>query len=156
MRFGRVEIPLTAVIGLLGTVAVWVDVVLTKPAGRNLGFFWMGIGIVMYLWYRRTQRLSPTARVELEKLRMPDYEEVHIKKILVPRAFAGHNEIMQFAGAPWRWLPRSGRALPAWLGAFAVRAAQRAAERLHSRARRDLLRWDEQLDTALAFSGRSE
>src|SRR3990167_4239639 len=97
LRFGRVEIPLTAVIGLLGTVAVWVDVVLTKPAGRNLGFLWMGVGIVMYLWYRRTQRLSPTARVELEKLRMPDYEEVHIKKILVPRAFAGHNEIMQFA-----------------------------------------------------------
>ena len=97
LRFGRFEMPITAMIGLLGTLAVWVDVVLTKPAGRNLGFFWMGIGIVMYLWYRRTQRLSPTARVELEKLRMPDYQEVRIKKILVPRAFAGHNEIMQFA-----------------------------------------------------------
>jgi hypothetical protein len=34
--------------------------------------------------------------------------------------------------------------------------AQRAAERLHLRMRRDLLKADEQLDSALAFSGRSE
>jgi hypothetical protein len=34
--------------------------------------------------------------------------------------------------------------------------AQRAAERLHLRMRKDLLRHDEQLEAALAFSGRSE
>ncbi|MDR7465539.1 MAG: preprotein translocase subunit SecA, partial [Armatimonadota bacterium] len=34
-----------------------------------------------------------------------------------------------------------------------VRGAQRAAERLHSRMRRDLLKLDEHLETALAFSG---
>jgi preprotein translocase subunit SecA len=39
---------------------------------------------------------------------------------------------------------------------WVVRAAQRRAERLHSRARRDLLRVDEQLETTLAFSGRGE
>ena len=38
----------------------------------------------------------------------------------------------------------------------AVRGAQRAAERLHSRMRRDLLKADTQLETALAFSGRGE
>jgi len=37
-----------------------------------------------------------------------------------------------------------------------VTSAQRRAERLHSRARRDLLRMDEHLETALAFSGRGE
>ena len=44
------------------------------------------------------------------------------------------------------------------LGAVPARLAlaQRAAERLHSRMRRDLLRYDEQLETALAFSGRGE
>jgi preprotein translocase subunit SecA len=41
-------------------------------------------------------------------------------------------------------------------GARAVHRAQRAAERLHSRMRRDLLKLDEQLDSALAFSGRPE
>lgn len=37
-----------------------------------------------------------------------------------------------------------------------LRLAQRAAERLHSRMRRDLLRYDEHMETALAFSGRGE
>lgn len=37
-----------------------------------------------------------------------------------------------------------------------LRAAQRAAERLHLRVRRDLLRMDEQTQTTLAFSGRGE
>jgi preprotein translocase subunit SecA len=39
---------------------------------------------------------------------------------------------------------------------YALRRAQRAAERLHSRMRRDLLKMDEQLETSLAFSGRPE
>jgi preprotein translocase subunit SecA len=37
-----------------------------------------------------------------------------------------------------------------------VRRAQRRAQRVHSRMRRDLLRFDEQLASTLAFSGRSE
>jgi preprotein translocase subunit SecA len=41
-------------------------------------------------------------------------------------------------------------------GPGAVLRAQRAAERLHSRARRELLKLDEQLDSTLAFSGRLE
>jgi preprotein translocase subunit SecA len=42
------------------------------------------------------------------------------------------------------------------LGKPDLKQAQRAAERLHLRMRKDLLRADEQLDAALAFSGRSE
>ncbi len=41
-------------------------------------------------------------------------------------------------------------------GQLIMRLGQRSAERLHSRIRRDLLKMDEQLETALAFSGRSE
>lgn len=37
----RVRLPVTAIIGLLATVAVWIDVVISKPAWRNLGFLWM-------------------------------------------------------------------------------------------------------------------
>jgi preprotein translocase subunit SecA len=40
--------------------------------------------------------------------------------------------------------------------AWAMRRAQRKAERLHSRMRHDLLRSDEMLDHALAFSGNTE
>ena len=97
LRFGRVELPLTAAIGLLGTAAVWVDVILTKPAGRNLGFLWMGVGLVSYLWYRRQQKLPATARVEIEKLQVPGYKPVSVKKILVPTSGAYTNDMMQFA-----------------------------------------------------------
>jgi preprotein translocase subunit SecA len=63
-------------------------------------------------------------------------------------------------GGVWKWLAhaiaRPGRPVLAWLGALAFRRAQRAAERLHSRMRRDLLKLDEHLESALAFSGRTE
>jgi len=97
LRFGRYELPVSSLIGLLGTTAVWIDVILTKPAGRNLGFLWMGVGVTLYLWYRRQQKLPATARVELEKLTLPGYQEIPIKKILVPTADASVNETVQFA-----------------------------------------------------------
>jgi hypothetical protein len=43
-----------------------------------------------------------------------------------------------------------------WLGKLALQWAQRAAERVHRRIRRDLLELDDHLETALAFSGRVE
>ena len=43
-----------------------------------------------------------------------------------------------------------------WGGMLQLQMGQRAAERVHSRMRRDLLKMDEQLETALAFSGRPE
>jgi preprotein translocase subunit SecA len=49
-----------------------------------------------------------------------------------------------------------GRRPGARTRALGLKMAQRSAERLHRRMRRDLLRTDEHLATALAFSGRSE
>ena len=46
--------------------------------------------------------------------------------------------------------------LGAWLGRFALRRAQRAAERIHSRMRRDLMRLDRRLSDMLSFSGVQE
>ncbi|PWB92639.1 prepilin peptidase [Methylosinus sporium] len=43
-----------------------------------------------------------------------------------------------------------------WPARFALRAAQRRAERLHARMRRELLDRDETLDHALAFTGNAE
>jgi preprotein translocase subunit SecA len=53
-------------------------------------------------------------------------------------------------------LQSKGKALPHWLGALLVSLSQRGAEGMHSRARRELLRTDEQLSDLLAFTGRSE
>jgi preprotein translocase subunit SecA len=50
----------------------------------------------------------------------------------------------------------NGSAPGRWLGKALFRRAQRAAERTHFLMRRDLLKMDESLDSALAFSGRGE
>ena len=97
IRVGRFELPFTSLLGLLGTTAVWVDVILTKPAGRNLGVMWMGVGLVVYLWYRRQQKLPATARVQIEKLAMPGYRPVRVQKVLVPTAGPNASDIVQFA-----------------------------------------------------------
>lgn len=63
------------------------------------------------------------------------------------------------SGGMWRWLSvviSLVRRIPPWFGRPAFERAQQAAEGLHSRMRRDLLKMDEYLDTALAFSGRRE
>ena len=68
--------------------------------------------------------------------------------------------VSAFAGHIQRWLAiAAGRRvtlLTPLIGRFVVRRAQRAAERRHSRMRRDLLKVDERLESALAFAGRPE
>jgi preprotein translocase subunit SecA len=64
------------------------------------------------------------------------------------------------SGGLWRRfalaMARPGHPVPRWTGTRAIRRAQQGAERLHSRMRRDLLKMDEQLESALAFTGRRE
>jgi len=54
-----------------------------------------------------------------------------------------------------RSMARDGR-VPPWIAALVVRQAQAAAERKHSRTRRDLLKQDDQHETRLAFAGAAE
>jgi len=60
------RIPLTAVIGAVGTLVTWVVVVVTQEAGRAVGFPWLLAGLVIYLLYRWSIRESPMKTVKLE------------------------------------------------------------------------------------------
>ncbi len=76
-------------------------------------------------------------------------------------AFASlEDDLLSTYGGFWRWLALRltgpGHVPARWVGALAVWRAQSAAEHSHSRMRRNLLKMDEQVETALAFSGRSE
>ena len=53
-------------------------------------------------------------------------------------------------------LRRPDTVIARWIGKILFHRGQRKAERLHARVRHDLLRMDEQLGDALAFSGRPE
>ncbi|MEW6034830.1 MAG: hypothetical protein AB1603_08260, partial [Chloroflexota bacterium] len=56
------KLPLTAVLGLLATVAVWVVVVVVQPYSRWFGIGWMVVGLAVYVAYRRLKGISLTRR----------------------------------------------------------------------------------------------
>jgi len=58
IRFKQRELPVTAVLGLLGTAVVWLVVVFTQPYSRVVGFVWMAVGFVLYLIFRWRRKSS--------------------------------------------------------------------------------------------------
>jgi preprotein translocase subunit SecA len=68
--------------------------------------------------------------------------------------------VTDHAGRLWRWLAGTmggrGQRVTQWAGRLLFRIAQKRAERLHASVRRAVQKLDEQLDSALAFAGRSE
>ncbi|MBS0629995.1 MAG: universal stress protein [Verrucomicrobia bacterium] len=91
------SIPLTAIIGALATLGVWVLVVVQKPQGRYLGFAWMILGIGMYLIYRKKKKIDPTGQVQIEKIKISQYKPFEPKEVLVPAKLGNHGETVQFA-----------------------------------------------------------
>ena len=83
-HFRGVELPLTAIVGGLATFSVWVIVVVTHTAGRYVGFTWLAIGLAIYTWYRRSQKLPLVKTIELEEPVTLQYPDVEFDNILVP------------------------------------------------------------------------
>ncbi len=91
------SIPIPAVIGALASFSVWVLVVVTKPEGRYLGFSWIFFGLVMYWLYRRKKKISPTTQVVLEKIKIPKFHPLEIRRILLPLRNTTQMETVQVA-----------------------------------------------------------
>jgi basic amino acid/polyamine antiporter, APA family len=77
------EIPMTAVLGGLGTFAAWIVVMALNPRTLVAGSVWMLLGIVVYVLYRRNQRLPLTATVKVVLPEPLGVEEVEYRSILV-------------------------------------------------------------------------
>jgi basic amino acid/polyamine antiporter, APA family len=83
VRFRGFDLPLTAVIGGLGTGAAWIVVMALNTRTLVLGSIWMAIGITMYVLYRRRHGL-PLA--ETHKVLLPEplgVEEIEYRSVLV-------------------------------------------------------------------------
>ncbi|HET8565765.1 MAG TPA: universal stress protein [Solirubrobacterales bacterium] len=79
------EIPLTAVIGAIGTGAAFVSVIVLHPEARIIGTAWLGAGVVGYLLYRRHLGLDPRELAQAGRRERPlDFLEVSYKSVLVP------------------------------------------------------------------------
>lgn len=79
------SIPITAVLGAIGTFAAWCAVVVLHPEARTIGIPWMVVGMAGYLIYRRRHGLDPRASYRIEHPQRPaDFEELEYRTALVP------------------------------------------------------------------------
>jgi APA family basic amino acid/polyamine antiporter len=85
VRIRGAWIPLTAVLGGIGTGLAWVAVVVKHSEARTVGIPWMVVGIAAYFLYRRGQGLDPRTRYRVEHPeRPPDFAELGYRTALVP------------------------------------------------------------------------
>jgi APA family basic amino acid/polyamine antiporter len=78
-------IPLTAVLGALGTFGAWCAVLVLHAEARAIGVPWMALGMAGYFLYRRRSGLDPRLSYRIARPeRPPDFEELHYRTALVP------------------------------------------------------------------------
>jgi basic amino acid/polyamine antiporter, APA family len=77
------DVPLTAVLGGLGTFAAWIVVMALNPRTLVVGIGWMALGIALYVLYRRNQRLPLTETVKVLLPEPLGVEEIEYRSVLV-------------------------------------------------------------------------
>jgi basic amino acid/polyamine antiporter, APA family len=77
------ELPLTAVLGGLGTFAAWIVVMALNPRTLAVGIGWMIFGIAVYVLYRRNQKLPLTETVKVLLPEPLGVEEIEYRSVLV-------------------------------------------------------------------------
>jgi APA family basic amino acid/polyamine antiporter len=77
------EIPLTAVLGGLGTFAAWIIVIALHTSTGLVGAGWMLLGLLLYWAYRRQQQLPLRQTVKVVTPEPLGVEEVEYKSVLV-------------------------------------------------------------------------
>jgi APA family basic amino acid/polyamine antiporter len=83
IRAFGVEVPLTAVLGGLGTFAAWIVVMALNPRTLVVGTAWMALGIGVYVLYRRNQKLPLTETVKVLLPEPLGVEEIEYRSVLV-------------------------------------------------------------------------
>jgi basic amino acid/polyamine antiporter, APA family len=78
-------VPMTAVLGAMGTGAAFASVVALHTEARTVGVGWMIIGIIGYFLYRRQQGLDPKKQYRIPRPERPvGFVEVAYHSALVP------------------------------------------------------------------------
>jgi APA family basic amino acid/polyamine antiporter len=85
LRIRGYPIPMTAVLGGIGTFAAWCAVVALHAEARTIGVPWMILGLGGYFYYRRHHGLDARKRYTIERAqRPPDFHELGYRTALVP------------------------------------------------------------------------
>jgi APA family basic amino acid/polyamine antiporter len=77
------DLPMTAVLGGLGTFSAWIVVMALNPRTLVVGAGWMVFGVLVYVLYRRNQRLPLTETVKVLLPEPLGVEEIEYRSVLV-------------------------------------------------------------------------
>jgi APA family basic amino acid/polyamine antiporter len=83
LRVRGLELPLTGLLGGLGTFAAWIVVMALNTRTLLIGGAWIVVGISIYLLYRRSQDLPLTGTVKVLTPEPLGVEEVEYRSVLV-------------------------------------------------------------------------
>jgi APA family basic amino acid/polyamine antiporter len=79
------DIPLSSVLGALGTFAAWISVLVLHREARTVGIGWMVAGLVGYVVFRRRAGLDLTTPVKIDRGERPaDFVPLAYRSALVP------------------------------------------------------------------------
>ena len=85
IRFRGRSIPMTAVIGGIGTFAAWISVIALHVDARYVGTGWMVVGLIGYAIYRRSQGLDLTSQHKIAHRERPAFfVELDYRSAIVP------------------------------------------------------------------------
>jgi APA family basic amino acid/polyamine antiporter len=57
IKFRDRELPVTALLGMVGTLVIWIVVIATQPYSRWVGLGWIAAGLIIYIIYRLIKKL---------------------------------------------------------------------------------------------------
>ena len=83
IRIGGAELPLSALLGGMGTFGAWVVVMALDPITLAVGGGWMAFGMALYLLYRRSQHLPVSETVKVVLPEPLGVEEIEYRSVLV-------------------------------------------------------------------------
>jgi APA family basic amino acid/polyamine antiporter len=84
VRIGAASVPMTAVLGAMGTFAVWCVIVAYKPVSGLIGIAWVGVGLLGYVIFRKAHGYSLTRTIKSPTLPSTLQDDVVYDQLLVP------------------------------------------------------------------------
>ena len=100
LLIGRVDWPLFAVLGGIGTLIAWIVIVVQEPTTRWAGIGWLVVGFVAYAVYRRWVVHEPLAQtVHAPQIVLGPGLEIEYRMIVVPVARSAESEEALVAAA---------------------------------------------------------
>jgi APA family basic amino acid/polyamine antiporter len=92
LRFRGVDWPLFAFVGLGGTAAAWLVVVVQRPTTRWVGVGWLALGFAAYVVYRKWVVREPLSKTVRAPLAVGVAAALEYRRILVPLVGGAESE----------------------------------------------------------------